>query len=236
VRRTMLDAAAVITVSEELRQQAIAMGVPGIKVHTILNGTDGSIFHPGDRDQARREAGCEGKGELILYAGNVIESKGMGELIAAFIELAAARPQARLAVIGNGAYADIVTSRAAAAGIRDRVLMLGRRKSAEVARWMRAADIFCLTSYYEGCPNVLVEALACGRPIVATNVGGIPELVDGRSGILVPPRDAAKLRLALDAALAQRWDGERIAATYRRGWEEVADHTYEVCRGMLGHD
>jgi len=236
VRKTMLDAARVITVSEELRQRAIAMGVPGIKIHTILNGSDGSIFHPGDRGEARRKAGCEGTDELILYAGNVIESKGMGELIAAFIELAATRPRARLAIIGNGAYADIVTSRAGAAGVRDRVLMPGRRKSAEVAEWMRAADIFCLPSYSEGCPNVLVEALACGRPIVATNVGGIPELVDGRSGILVPPRDAAKLREALDAALSRAWDSEGIAATYRRGWEEVADKTYEVCRGVLGHD
>ena len=72
--------------------------------------------------------------------------------------------------------------------------MLGRRKSGEVAQWMRAADIFCLPSHSEGCPNVIVEALACGRPIVASNVGGIPELVDEGCGILMAPRDPGKLR------------------------------------------
>src|SRR6185295_14643082 len=134
VRKTMQQAAAVITVSEELRQRAIALGVPPGKITTILNGCDTSMFYPGDRDEARREIGYEHGGELILYAGNVIESKGSGELIGAFVELAAARPETRLAVIGNGDYAGTLVSRAAAAGVQDRVLMLGRRKSAEVAQ------------------------------------------------------------------------------------------------------
>jgi teichuronic acid biosynthesis glycosyltransferase TuaC len=235
VRQTMRQAAAVITVSQELRQSAIAMGIPPEKITAIQNGCDTSVFHPGDRDEARREAGFEPRGELILYAGNLLASKGLGELMEAFIEIAASRPGLVLAIVGQGEYGEVLKSRAAAAGVEDRVLMLGRRKADGVASWMRAADVFCLPSYSEGCPNVVVEALACGRPVVATRVGGTPELVDERSGILVPPRDAAQLRKALEEALGRRWDREQIAREHRRGWELVADKTFEVCRGVIDH-
>ena len=107
--------------------------------------------------------------------------------------------------------------------------MLGRQPSATVAAWMRAADLFCLPSYSEGCPNVVVEALGCGCPVVATAVGGIPELVDERCGMLVPPRDAGKLSEALEAALARSWDRPGIAAMLQRGWEVVAEEVFAVC-------
>jgi glycosyltransferase involved in cell wall biosynthesis len=97
---------------------------------------------------------------------------------------------------------------------------------------MRAADIFCLPSYTEGCPNVVVEALACGRPIVATKVGGIPELVRPASGILVPPRDSAALREALQLALSKPWDSVEIARTSTRSWETVSAETWAVCRKL----
>src|SRR5262249_33969305 len=154
------------------------------------------------------------------------------DLITAFLELAAQRPQTRLAVIGNGEQLETLKSRAAAAGFADRLLLPGRLSSAQVAEWMRAATLFCLPSHSEGCPNVIVEALACGRPIVATNVGGIPELVDEQCGILVPAREPSQLCQALNAALSKPWDTARIATTYRRSWEEVADKTYEVCRNV----
>jgi len=234
VRETLRRADAVITVSEDLRQLAMAMGAAPGKTTGILNGCDTSVFFPGDRDTARREAGFEGDAELILYAGNLIPSKGLGELIDAFTGIAAARPRAVLAIIGQGEYGDVLKTRAATAGLEERVLLLGRRKAEDVASWMRAADVFCLPSYSEGCPNVVVEALACGRPVVATHVGGIPELIDERVGILVPPRDAAALGEALESALTRVWDRDRIAAA-RRSWEEVADKTFEVCRSVLRH-
>ena len=235
VREAMKNAAAVVTVSEELRQRAIGMGVPSEKITSIRNGCDTSVFFPGDRDEARREVGFAGDAELILYAGNLIESKGLGELMEAFVGVLASRPRAVLAIAGQGEFGEVLTSRAAAAGARDRVLMLGRQKAEGVASWMRASDVFCLPSYSEGCPNVVVEALSCGRPVVATSVGGVPELVDERGGILVAPRGAAQVREALDAALGRQWDRDRIAAACRRSWEEVADKTFAVCRSVLHH-
>jgi teichuronic acid biosynthesis glycosyltransferase TuaC len=102
VRRTLMNAAGIITVSEDLRRRAIALGIPREQITTILNGCDTSVFHPGDRNQARREIGCDPDGEIILYAGNLLPSKGLGELLAAFIELLKSRPAARLALVGKG--------------------------------------------------------------------------------------------------------------------------------------
>jgi glycosyltransferase involved in cell wall biosynthesis len=234
VRQTMLQADAVITVSEELRQQAIAQGIPADKVTAILNGCDTSVFHPGDRAEARTEVGCDAASELVVYAGNLLASKGLGELMEAFVELAKSRSRLRLAIIGQGPYGEALARRAAAAGLTDRVTMPGRRDAKGIAQWMRAADVFCLPSYSEGCPNVVVEALACGRPLVATRVGGIPELVHGNSGILIPPREVGELRGALDAALSKGWDSDEIARTSTRSWETVAAETLAVCRKVKG--
>ena len=230
VRQTMLQADAVIAVSDELRQRIVEQGIPAGKVTAIRNGCDTAVFHPGDRDEARRQVGCDASSELIVYAGNLLASKGLGELMDAFVELAKIRPRLRVAIVGQGPYGDALARRAAAAGMEGRVILPGRRDAAGIAQWMRAADVFCLPSYSEGCPNVVVEALACGRPLVATNVGGIPELGNEASGLLVPPRDAGALRGALDAALSKQWDSAGIARTSTRSWDAVAAETLALCR------
>jgi len=234
VARTVREAAAVTTVSEELRRRAIALGAAPEKVTTIVNGCDTSVFRPSSRGLARQEVGCDENWRLILYAGSFFAAKGLAELVEAFADLTRSTPEARLALIGEGGFREEILRRAAAAGVLDRILMPGRLPSEQVARWMRAADIFCLPSYSEGCPNVVVEALACGCPIVATSVGGIPELCNESSGILVPPRDAGHLCQALQQALLKPWDRDSIAASSRRGWKDAADETLAVCRRVLG--
>jgi len=233
VRKTLTQAAAVIAVSEELRQRTIAMGVPSRQVTAILNGCDGAVFRPGGRDEARRLLGLDVCGDMVLYAGNLLPTKGLVELMDAFIGLAPRHPDLRLALIGEGAWAGKLQALAAAAGVRERVIMPGPQESAKVACWIRACDVFCLPSYSEGCPNVVIEALSCGRPVVATDVGGVPELVKEGCGILIPARDREKLGAALETALSTRWDGSRIAAALQRGWEKVAGETFAVCEKVL---
>ena len=98
---------------------------------------------------------------------------------------------------------------------------------------MAASDLVTLPSYSEGHPNVLVEALACGRPVVATPVGGIPEVVDAESGILVPARDASALAVALVQALDRHWDEAALARKFSRDWRQVAEDTLEACEEAL---
>ena len=229
VKRTVLESAAVITVSEDLRRHALAMGAAPDKVFAILNGYDASVFHYGARDRERRALGCEPESELILYVGNLLKSKGLGELADGFAALLKSRPAARLVVLGEGGYKTAFEGRLSAHQVRGRVTMPGKQPSAVVASWMRAADLLCLPSYSEGCPNVVMEAIGCGCPVVATSVGGIPELVDEACGILVPPKDSARLRQALDSALAWPWNRSGIAEKFRRGWDAVAEEVFTVC-------
>jgi glycosyltransferase involved in cell wall biosynthesis len=102
----------------------------------------------------------------------------------------------------------------------------------QVAEWIGAADLLCLPSWSEGYPNVVVEAIACGCPVVATDVGGTSEIVNATNGLLVPPREPARLQAALAAALGCRWDRAAIAAAIRRSWDDVARETLEVCAAV----
>jgi teichuronic acid biosynthesis glycosyltransferase TuaC len=232
-RKALRAADAVLTVSEELRRRAIGLGVAPGNVTAILNGCDFSIFRPGDRAAARRKLGVDPAAELLVCVGRISIPKGSAELTDAVISLSASHPRLRVAMIGDGDYRSVLEAKAAAAGIADSFLFPGRLSSGQIAEWLAASDLFCLPSHSEGCPNVVVEAIACGRPVVATDVGGIPELVDQSCGILVPVRDSRKLHEGLERALATSWDPSRIAAHLGRSWETVAQETYELCCRVL---
>jgi glycosyltransferase involved in cell wall biosynthesis len=108
-------------------------------------------------------------------------------------------------------------------GLEQHVLLAGQRSHDEIPLWMAACDVFCLATRSEGWSNVLLEALACGRPVVSTRVGGNAEIVtDARLGILVPPDDDRALGEALLDALSRHWDPQALAAHARRhSWETV---------------
>jgi glycosyltransferase involved in cell wall biosynthesis len=105
-----------------------------------------------------------------------------------------------------------------------------------LALWMNAADVLCLASRREGCPNVVLEALACGLPVVANAVGAIPELLSTEEvGLLVPPGDGRALEQALRRALGKPWDREVVRRRAGvRSWEEVAVELREVFREAAG--
>ena len=118
-------------------------------------------------------------------------------------------------------------------GYADRVHMPGGLPPEQVAQWIAAADLLTLPSWSEGYPNVVVEALACGRPVVATDVGGTHEIVNANNGLLIAPRDAQVLADALRAALDAQWDHAAIAAAMQRTWDDVAAETLAVCEPLI---
>jgi teichuronic acid biosynthesis glycosyltransferase TuaC len=103
----------------------------------------------------------------------------------------------------------------------------------QVADWIAASDVLTLPSWSEGYPNVVVEAVACGRPVVATDVGGTNEIIHRHNGILVPARNPEALRAGLEQALNADWDHDKIAAAIRRTWDDVAAQTLEVCEKVI---
>jgi glycosyltransferase involved in cell wall biosynthesis len=115
--------------------------------------------------------------------------------------------------------------RAITLGCADQIELVGSVPHAQLGPWFRAADLLCLPSHNEGVPNVVLEAMACGTPVMATDVGGIPEVVPDYAGILVPPHQRERLSAALIDACARTWDNPRIAA-HANGfrWEDNIDH------------
>ena len=158
--------------------------------------------------------------------------KGLRELLDAMAALAPQRPKLQLALVGEGPMrAELETRIDADPSLR--VRLPGAQGPHEVARWMAASDLVTLPSYSEGHPNVLVEALACGRPVVATPVGGIPEVVDADCGLLVAARDPAALAAGLRDALERTWDENALSRRFSRGWDAVAADTLCACEEAL---
>jgi glycosyltransferase involved in cell wall biosynthesis len=227
------SADAVVTVTEELRRRAIALGAAPARVHAIANGCDTSIYHPEPRAAARAALGLPDSARLLLQVGHLLQSKGVLDLWEAFARLAPQNPELRLALVGEGPAEAELRARAATAHLTGRLILPGARPAPEIVQWMNAADLVCLASHGEGCPNVVVEALACGRPVMGTTVGGMPELVPPHCGLLVPARDDAALADAIAAALGRTWDSAAVAAFSQRSWEQVARETYSVCAEAL---
>ncbi len=232
-RRILVQADWLITVSRELAERAAEMGARPDRTTAILNGYDETVFYPGDQVAERAKLGCQADAEAILYVGSLIPSKGLRELMKAFVSLAGRRPRLHLVCGGEGPLRAEMVALAQRAGLAGRLVLPGKLSSSQVRDWMVAADLFCLPSYSEGCPNVVIEALATGRAVVATKVGGIPELVSPANGVLVEAHDAAALETGLERALAQGWDPALVAATYRRDWRLVAADTWSVCQRLL---
>ena len=231
--RAMQDADAVLTVTEDLRRTAIGLGADPELAHSIPNGCDARTYHPVDRLEARRALGLSEQGTLLLQVGQLLESKGVFDLWDAFVLLAIRISDLKLVLVGEGPAESSIRSRAANAGLAERLVMPGTRPAAEIALWMNAADVVCLASHGEGCPNVVIEALSCGRPVVGTNVGGIPELIRDGCGMIAPSRQPPAFADAVQRTLATTWNPEAIAAGFRRTWADVARETFAVCTASL---
>ncbi len=206
-------AAHVVAVSKALREEVLALGVKPDRVSVVMNGVDATRFHPQDRAAARAALGVPLDAQLALYVGNLKPEKGVGELARAWPIVARELPKAELAVVGGGALAAEISAHAGA-----RCRMVGPQPADEVARWMAACDVLVLPSHSEGTPNVALEALASGRRIVATAVGGTPDLLTSPIlGALVPPKNSEALAAGLVAALPLAYDPQQVAELGARG-------------------
>ena len=233
-RRTIRGVDALLTVSEAMRRSSIAeYGARPERVHTIVNGFNTAIFGPGDQAQARQQFGVGADEQLVVYVGRFVEEKGLRELVTAAQRLASRNKRFRLVLIGDGVMKAQLMTLVEAADLKGKVYLPGGLPPEKVAQWICASDVLTLPSWSEGYPNVVVESVACGRPVVATDVGGTNEILNDANGILIPPRDAAALEAALERALARQWDHAAIAAAMKRSWDDVAVETLDVCRAVI---
>jgi glycosyltransferase involved in cell wall biosynthesis len=236
IRAALRGADAVISVSHALADKAIVLGADPSRVHVLYNGVNHALFMPGLRSEARARLELPATTPLLLYVGNLKASKGCLDLLEAFPTLLAVHPRARLIYVGNGPDRDAIRARIVALGCEGQVELVGATAHDALGDWFRAADLLCLPSHNEGVPNVVLEAMACGTPVVATRVGGIPEVVPEHAGMLVPPHDRVALSKALIEASNRSWDPHRIAlhaASFR--WEDNVDRLQRILQDVAIH-
>ena len=222
-------AAGLITVSRALKDALSELGVRPERVRVLRNGVDLDTFQPGDPAALRQTLGL--RPPVLLSVGNLLPFKGHDLAVEALARL----PEASLLIVGQGPAEPELRALIQARGLAGRVHMLGAVPHSDMARVYNAADVLVLASAREGWPNVLLEAMACGTPAVATRVGGIPEvLAEPAAGRLMARRDEACLAETLRALLA---DPPARAATraYAEGfgWEATTQGQLELFRGIL---
>jgi glycosyltransferase involved in cell wall biosynthesis len=232
-RTVLREADFVLGISEDLRQRCVAKGAPPEKTRALVSGCDLSVFHVRDRIEARKKLHIDPASEAIVYIGRMDPKKGLLELVEAAAALHSARPNLHVYMVGDGPDRPLIENAIKAKDAAGYIHALRGCTFDEVAGWMAAADLVTLPSYMEGCPNVILEALACGRPVVATHVGGIPEIMSDKCGGLIPPRDSGALAAALTSVLDRTWDAKAISAQWGRSWEAVASELTEILESVL---
>jgi teichuronic acid biosynthesis glycosyltransferase TuaC len=227
------QAAAVVTVCRALKERLVELGAEADKTHVFRNGVDLDTFRPTRRDETRAELGVS-RHAVLLSVGNLIPLKG----IHLAIEAVAALPQSvTLMIAGRGPEEQKLKALCDRLGVSDRVRFLGQIPHAELAQLYSAGDILVLASEREGWPNVLLEAMACGTPVVASDVWGTPEIVTTpAAGLLVGERTGAAFASAIARLLAAppRREATRLYAE-QFSWDATTDGQRDLFRSVVEH-
>lgn len=234
IRYALDRACHVISVCQALKDRMVEIGANSEKITIIPNGIDLNHFYPEDRTDARRCLGLTEDAKIVLSVGALIPLKGYDVLLGAVGELAKKMKDLRLYVVGEGSQRGILESRAREMNLASNVSFVGQRPNSELRNWYNAANVFCLPSSREGWANVLVEALACGTPVVATNVGGAPEILTTPEVGLLVERNPSSIEEGLLSALNREWDRSKIHRhVSQRTWHQVAKEVEGVFNRVL---
>ncbi len=223
MERAFRRAARIVTVSRPLATIAAELGAPPESIDVVPNGIDRTLFHPRERADARRALGLPLDGPIVLYVGHIAAAKGALDLVQAAAVAGSALGGARLVFVGDGA--DLTECTRLAETLAVDATFVGAEPHERIPLWLAACDVLALPSWNEGVPNVVIEALASGRRVVATRVGGIPDVVSSEIfGELVPPRDHQALALGLVQVLATPYDPHFVSkALAIPSWQTSAE-------------
>lgn len=218
-----------IACSEAVRRQCVnACGIPETRVRLLYNGVD---LHALDALAAQRPPQhpfCKGdrhRHPVLIYVGRLVAAKGLEDLLISLGRLASRRWQ--VVIVGDGPMASDLQRMVAERGLAGRVALLGARPWWDIPGMLSGSDLFVLPSRREGLPLSLLEASACRLPVVATDVGGVPEAVhDGVTGLLVPPGD----REALGGALAQLLDDPARRREMGEAGRAIVEEKFDILK------
>ena len=250
IAKSLQGAQRIVAVSEALKERTAELGVEPNRIVVQHNGVEGDRFTIREKAALRRKLGLPIDRKIVCYVGNFKPEKGVDVLVEAMDHLRTLRgktsgdrrpttkgtgPDFELAMIGSGPMQERLDAVVNERGLEGIVKFHGRQPHANVPDWIGACDVFCLPSRREGCPNVVLEALASGRPVVGSAVGGVPELLSKDNGLLAPAGDAAGLAKALNEALEREWDCESLRDSVPcLSWAEVGETYREVLASAVG--
>jgi len=237
---TIKHADAVITLSNELKdiiQNSVKVN-PSF-IHTIPNGVDTSLFTLLDKNESRKKLGIPYHIKMILSVGYLIKRKGFHKIIQALPSIVNQHPDTLLYIVGGEgrelSFGNELKRMAYSLSLADRVKFVGSRPNEELVYWYNAADVFCLASDGEGSPNVVMEALACGLPVVASSVGSVPDILDESVwGYCVNPSDIAGFSFKIKKALTANCDRSLIRKYAEQfSWDKCAQQVMGVYQSIL---
>lgn len=238
IRSGISKSDAVIALSRELAEDARTLGAQKKQITIIRNGVDLDRFYLIDQWEARKRLGLGRSDYILISVGSLIHRKGHDRAVSAMKSVLAVNPGAKLYILGDpgpeGNFRRELAEQVRKEGVEDQVVFQGHIPHEELMLWYNAADLFCLLSRGEGSPNVLTEALACGCPSIACNVGAVDEIMDQPFLGDMAPEDQAGISAVLARAAARAWDRHRIADHMKSfGWDWCAGQVAKVYHRLI---
>jgi len=240
IARALQQATRLVALSQELADRMIALGADPAKIEVIPNGVDTDKFHPVPQEMARAELGLPAAVPIVLCVGYMLRRKGFHLVVDAMAQVRQRHPRALLVIVGGVArwgedYSSVIHERIRMHGLESCVRLAGPRPPEELLQWYSAADLFVLGSSSEGSPNVLMEALACGVPAVATPVGSVPQVLNNLAlGVLLAGQSAGEIAEGISRALGQCWNRAAIREwAVAQSWTRTAQRVDAVLRAAV---
>jgi hypothetical protein len=234
---TLKKASMITTVSQHLKDNCIEkFGIPEKKIRAICVGYDPNKFYFSENQPRQKEENIR-----ILFAANVLKTKGIFDLLEAMVIIRKQNPELFKKIswifVGYGDDMGKFKKQIKKYNLEKNVKIVGRVPHQQIRQYMDNTDFIILPSWSEGTPVVLVEATACGLPVIATGVGGIPEIINQNSGILVKPRMPIELAKGIILAVSKKWDYKTISNLAKNWtWTQNAQKTIEVFKGALNYE
>ena len=233
------QATRIIAVSDALKQSMIKMGAREEHIKVIPNGVNLDKFHALPKAKAREDVGLPLHKRIVLSVGHLTDNKGFDLIVTAMKTL---RDQFReqnlcLAIVGEGSARRKLEQLIYLFNLNDIVTLAGAIPHEELYRWYSAADVLCLASRQEGWPNVILESVACGTPVIATAIGGIPEIIRSESIGLFAERDQEEIARAIRVALSKAWRSDDLIEYVKQyTWQRTAVKIRQLFESVLNRE
>jgi glycosyltransferase involved in cell wall biosynthesis len=217
-----------------LKDVIVSHGLPEKKITVIHNGVDFEKFQINDKTQSRLELGLEIDPFYIVFVGRLEPVKGLKTLIDAVDEFREQLVNTKIIFVGDGSLRAQLETQIHQKKMQDYFVFSGAQSHDSISKWYSAADIFCLPSLNEGHPNVVMEAIASGRPVVASDVGAIGKFVTNQVGTLFQAGDHKSLGMALLETKAKQYSPHIIRESISSmTWEANANKYFEVFQQVM---